>query len=178
MQRRKFLFSGLAAAAATTIGNVPAYAQGSPPKVANGIVGGKGITINYYSPSMRGRKIYGELVPYGQVWCPGANWATHITSLDAGLEIGTMKLGWGSYSIWVLPNEQEWQAIINSDAKAFHLDHEPEKDLGRIKMNLKTLEQPVESLTFEIRSDGGNKGTVALLWEKTEASFPFAVVVP
>jgi hypothetical protein len=43
-------------------------------------------------------------------------------------------------------------------------------------MNLKTLDQPVESLTFEIRSDGGNNGTVALLWEQTEASFPFTVV--
>jgi hypothetical protein len=176
MQRRKFLFSGLAAAAATTVSNVPAYAQASPPKVANGIVGGRGITINYYSPSMRGRKIYGELVPYGKVWCPGDNWATNITSLDAGLEIGTMKLKWGSYAIWVLPNENEWQAIINSDAKAFHLSHESDKDLGRIKMNLKTLDQPVESLTFEIRSDGADKGTVGLRWEKTEASFPFTVV--
>ena len=71
---------------------------------------------------------------------------------------------------------KEWQAIINSDAKAFHLSHDSDKDLGRIKMNLKTLDQPVESLTFEVRSDGGDKGTVALLWEKTEASFPFAVV--
>ena len=56
-----------------------------------------------------------------------------------------MKLQWGSYSIWVLPNEKEWQAIINSDPKAFHLDHEPDKDIGRIKMDLKTLDQPVES---------------------------------
>ena len=86
-----------------------------------------------------------------------------------------MKLMWGSYAIWVLPNENDWQAIINSDAKAFHLDHQSDKDLGRLKMNLKALDQPVESLTFEIRSDGGNNGTVALLWEKTEASFPFTV---
>ncbi len=172
MQRRQFLLSGLAAAAVAA----PAYAQASPRKVANGIVGGRGITINYYSPSMRGRKVYGGLVPYGKVWCPGANWATSITSLDAGLEIGTMKLGWGSYSIWVLPEENEWQAILNSDAKAFHLSHDSDKDLGRIKMNLKPLDEPVESLTFEIRSDGGNNGTVALLWEKTEASFPFTVV--
>lgn len=87
-----------------------------------------------------------------------------------------MNLGWGSYAIWVLPNENEWQAIINSDSKAFHLSHRSDKDLGRIKMNLKALDQPVESLTFEVRSDGGNKGTLALIWEKTEASFPFTVV--
>ena len=50
---------------------------------------------------MRGRKIYGELVPYDEVWCPGANWATTITSLEGGLEIGTMKLPKGTYAIWV-----------------------------------------------------------------------------
>ena len=172
MKRRQFLLTGVAAAAASA----PAYAQSSPPKVVSGVVGGRGITINYYSPSMRGRKIFGELVPYDEIWCPGANWSTTITSLDAGLEIGSMKLSWGSYAIWVLPGEKEWQAIINSDAKAFHLDHHADKDLGRIKMNLKTLDQPVESLTFEVRGDGGNKGTLALLWEKTEASFPFSVV--
>ncbi len=176
MTRRTFFVSGLVSGAGLATLAVPANAQASPPKVANGIVGGKGITINYYSPSMRGRKIFGGLVPYDQVWCPGANWATSITSLDAGLEIGTMKLGWGSYAIWVLPNENEWQAIINSDSKAFHLSHRSDKDLGRIKMNLKALDQPVESLTFEVRSDGGNNGTVALIWEKTEASFPFSVV--
>ena len=172
MQRRKFLLAGCAAVA----GAVPAFAQASPPKNATGTVGGKTVTIDYYSPSMRGRKIYGGLVPYGEVWCPGANWATSITSLDAGLEIGTMKLAKGSYAIWVLPGEKEWQAILNSEAKAFHLDHRADRDIGRIKMNLKPLEKAVESLTFEVRSDGGNKGTVALIWEKTEASFPFTVV--
>ena len=176
MTRRTFFASSLVSGAGLATLAVPAHAQASPQKVATGIVGGRGITINYYAPSMRGRKIYGELVPYDEIWCPGANWATTITSLDAGLEIGAMNLAWGSYAIWVLPGEKEWQAILNSDAKAFHLDHRADKDLGRIKMNLKPLDQPVESLTFEVRSDGGNKGTLALLWEKTEASFPFTVV--
>jgi hypothetical protein len=168
--RRNFLFAGIAA-----VGAAPAYGQLSPPKTVTGTIGGKNIKIDYYAPSMRGRKIFGSLVPYGEVWCPGANWATSITS-DAGLQIGSMKLPKGSYAIWVLPNEKEWQAIINSDAKAFHLDHRSDKDIGRIKMNLKALDKPVETLTFEVRDNGGGKGTLALLWEKTEASFPFAVV--
>src|SRR5215467_9314672 len=119
MHRRKFIFTGLAAAAA----GVPAFGQASPPRSASGTVGGKEIKINYYAPSMRGRKIYGSLVPYDEVWCPGANWATTITSEDAGLEIGSMKLAKGTYAIWVLPTEKDWQAILNSDAKAFHLDY-------------------------------------------------------
>jgi len=171
MQRRKFLYAGVTLAAAA----VPAFGQASPPKSVTGTVGGKTIKMDFYSPSMRGRKIFGSLVPYDEVWCPGANWATTITSADAGLEIGSMKLPKGTYAIWVLPTEKEWTAIINSDAKAFHLDYRAAKDIGRVKMNVKPLSAAVEQLTFEIRSDGGNKGTVALIWEKTEASFPFSV---
>jgi len=172
MQRRKFLFAGLTVVVAA----VPASAQASPPKSVTGTVGGKTIKISYYSPSMRGRKIYGALVPYDEIWCPGANWATAITSDDAGLEIGGVKLGKGSYAIWVLPTEKDWQAIINSDAKAFHLDYVPATDLAKLKMTLKPLNAPVEQLTFEVRGDGGNKGTVALIWEQTEATFPFTVL--
>src|SRR5579863_8258677 len=111
MTRRTFFQSGFLSSAGIAAVAVPALAQASPPKTTTGSVGGKTITINYYSPSMRGRKIYGDLVPYGEVWCPGANWATTITSLEGGLEIGTMKLPKGTYAIWVLPTEKDWQAI-------------------------------------------------------------------
>ena len=171
MNRRRFVFSSLAVAAAA----VPASAQVSPPKTVMGSIGGASVEISYYAPSMRGRKVFGSLVPYDEIWCPGANWATAIIS-DAGLEIGTMKLPKGSYALWVLPNETDWQAIINSDAKAFHLDHRASTDLGRTKMNLKALDKAVEQLTFEIRSEGGKKGVIALLWEKTEASIPFTIM--
>jgi hypothetical protein len=170
VNRRAFVFSGFAAAAAA----LPASAQVSPPKTVTATIGAANVKIDYYAPLMRGRKIFGSLVPYDEVWCPGANWATAITA-DAGLEIGTMKLAKGSYALWVLPTEKDWQAIINSDAKAFHLDHRSANDLGRLKMNLKTLDAPVEQLTFEIRSAGGNKGVIALRWERTEASIPFTV---
>jgi hypothetical protein len=148
----------------------------SPPMTVNGSVGGKPVAIDYFAPSMRGRKIFGQLVRYGEVWCPGANWATTITSNEAGLEIGTMKLPKGQYAIWILPRENDWELIVNSDAKAFHLDYKPDRDLGRLKMNLKMLDQPVEQLKFEVRPEGGNKATLALLWEKTEASIPFSVI--
>jgi hypothetical protein len=172
MKRRSFIAAGISGLAAV----VPAFAQLSPPKSANGMVGGKPISVDYFSPSMRGRKIFGSLVRYGEVWCPGANWATKIISNEAVLEIGSMKLPKGEYALWVMPTADEWTAIINYDAKAFHLDYKSEQDVGRLKMNLKSLDQPVESLRFEVRSEGGNKGTIALQWEKTEASIPFTVV--
>lgn len=137
-------------------------------------VAGKQITVNYYAPEMHGRKIFGGLVPYGQVWCTGANWATKITS-DADLVMGGLKLPKGSYSIWTIPNPNEWTLIINSTTGQFHLDYDSSTDFGRTKMNLKTLSAPVEKFKIDLRSDGGNKGTLALLWETTEASVPFTV---
>jgi hypothetical protein len=177
MQRRDFLRTTLGIAAAA-----PAFGQGfyrratSPPVTVNATVGGKPLKIEYYSPSMRGRKIYGSLVPYGEIWCPGANWSTAITSEQAGLEIGAMKLPKGSYALWVVPGEKEFELILNRNPKAFHLDHDPSQDIGKTKMALKALSEPVEELTFQIRDNGDGKGTIALIWEKTEATVPFSVI--
>jgi DUF2911 family protein len=146
----------------------------SPPANVAVTIAGKKITIDYYAPSMHGRKIMGALVPFGEVWCTGANWATKITT-EAPLQMGTLKLPAGSYSIWTLPNANEWTLIINKQTGQFHKDYDSSTDFGRTKMNLKALAAPVETFKIELRSDGGNQGTLALLWETTEASIPFTV---
>lgn len=146
----------------------------SPPANVSTTIAGKKITIDYYAPSMHGRKIMGGLVPFGQVWCTGANWATKITT-EAGLQMGDLKLAAGSYSIWTLPTANEWTLIINRQTGQFHLYYDPSQDFGRTKMNLKSLSDPVETFKIDLRSDGGNKGTLALDWETTEASIPFTV---
>jgi hypothetical protein len=148
---------------------------GSPPKTATGMVGGKTITIDYFAPYMRGRKIFGALVPYDEVWCPGANWATAVKSPQAGLRIGDMKLAAGEYAIWINPSAKEWTAILNRDAKAFHLDYKPSGDIGKLTMTLKNLSDPVEQLTWEVRSTGEKSGALVLTWERTEASIPFTL---
>lgn len=146
----------------------------SPPASSATRIGGKQVTIAYYAPSMHGRKVMGGLVPFGEVWCTGANWATKITT-EANLEMGGLKLPAGSYSIWTIPDQKEWTLIINKQTDQFHLNYDQTRDFGRTKMNLKTLTTPVETFKIELRSDGGNKGTLALLWETTEASIPFTV---
>src|SRR5262249_38687156 len=79
---------------------VPAEAQRSrytsPAAQASATIGGKEITVEYYAPSMHGRKVMGGLVPYGEVWCTGANWATKITT-PAALQVGGIKVPAGSY---------------------------------------------------------------------------------
>ena len=146
----------------------------SPPANVAATIAGKKITIDYYAPSMHGRKVMGGLVPFGEVWCTGANWATKLTT-EANLQMGTLKLPAGSYSIWTLPNANEWTLIINSRTGQFHKDYDSSTDFGRTKMNLKTLTSPVETFKIDLRSDGGNHGTLALVWETTEASIPFTV---
>jgi len=92
--------------------------------------------------------------------------------------MGTLKIPAGSYSIWTLPSQKEWMLIINKQTGQSHLDYEESADFGRTKMNIKTLPAPVETFRIELRTDGenSNKGTLALLWETTEASIPFEIV--
>ena len=147
----------------------------SPPASVAATIAGKKITVEYYAPSMHGRKVMGGLVPFGEVWCTGANWATKITS-EAPLQMGSLKLPAGSYSIWTLPNANEWTLIINKRTGQFHEDYDSSTDFGRTRMNFKTLASPVETFKIELRSDGSNQGTLALDWETTEASIPFTVL--
>ncbi len=146
----------------------------SPPVSTAVEIAGKKISVEYYSPSMHGRKIMGGLVPFGEVWCTGANYATKITS-DADLQMGGLTLPKGSYSIWTIPNEKEWTLIINKETGQFHLYYKEQFDFGRTPMKTKTLDAPVEAFRVDLRANGGNQGTLALVWEKTEAYIPFTV---
>jgi hypothetical protein len=156
---------------------IAAFAQRytSPPANVALKVAGKQISIDYYAPSMHGRKIMGNLVPYGKVWCPGANVATGLTT-EGNLQIGNLKLPRGTYSIWAIPGTRDWTLVVNKQSGQHHLDYDPAEDFGRTRMNLKTLTNSVETLKFELRPDGANKAMLALLWETTEASVPLTVI--
>jgi hypothetical protein len=95
---------------------------------------------------------------------------------EANLRIGDLTLPHGTYSIWTVPAEREWTLIINKETGQFHLNYNSSLDFGRTKMNLRTLTAPVETFRVELRNNGGNGGTLALVWENTEASIPFTVL--
>ncbi len=147
----------------------------SPPAHDSAKIAGKQITVDYYAPSMHGRKIMGNLVPWGKVWCPGANVATGLTT-EAPLQIGKLKLPKGTWSIWAIPDEKQWTLVVNKQSGQHHLDYDPAEDFGRTKMNVKTLAAAVETLRIKVSSNGGNDGTLAIVWENTEASIPFTVL--
>ena len=90
-----------------------AYCQASPPGEASvTFADGKKVTIKYSRPSMRGRKIYGGLVPYEKVWRTGANAATSL-STDVDLDIGGASVPKGNYTLYSLPSQNGWKLIIN-----------------------------------------------------------------
>src|SRR5580698_6290640 len=167
------LVTGFAALSCAASASAQRYT--SPPVSTSAVIGGDHVHIEYYAPSMHGRKIIGNLVPYDEVWCTGANWATKITT-EAGLNINGLKVPKGSYSIWTLPNEKQWMLIINKQTGQFHLNYDETQDFGRVKMNLKALSSPVETFKIELASTGGNNGTLSLLWENTDAWVPITVL--
>jgi hypothetical protein len=132
---------------------------------------GKKVTIEYGRPQMKGREIFGKLVPYGQVWRTGADEATTLTT-EGDLMLGSLHVPAGTYSLFTLPTEKEWTIIVNKTAKQWGaFKYDAGADVGRAKMSLKSLPSPVEVFTIALEAQGG-KGTLKMHWEKTEASIP------
>src|SRR5439155_13092147 len=94
----------------------------SPHEHTSALVHGAHITVTYGRPSMRGRKIFGALVPYGRVWCPGADEAT---TLDATrpLQFGSVRVPAGPHTIWMLPTADRWMLIISKEPSGFHTQY-------------------------------------------------------
>jgi len=84
----------------------------SPPATASGKIKDANITINYSSPAVKNRKIFGELIPYGQVWRAGANEAT-IFETDKDIKVEGKTLPAGKYSLYAIPGDKEWTIIFN-----------------------------------------------------------------
>jgi hypothetical protein len=146
----------------------------SPHESVSATIDGARVTIVYGRPSMRGRRIFGSLVPYDRVWCPGADEATTLDSSRA-LRVGGLQIPAGPHTIWMLPQPTRWTLVVSTEEEGFHTQYSPSLDLGRVPLRVRSLGDPVEQLTFTIApSDAG--GAIAMSWEKTEASVGFTVV--
>src|SRR5689334_13753896 len=100
----------------------------SPPGTAEVSLAGKTVTIKYGRPSMRGRKIMGGLVPYGQVWRTGANEATTLVT-PVTLLIGGTTIPAGEYTLWTLPSEGTWKLIVNKQTGQWGTEYDEHQDL-------------------------------------------------
>lgn len=146
----------------------------SPPAATSVTIAGKKIAISYHSPQIHGRKIFGGLVPYGQVWRAGANEATALHT-DADLQIKSLHVPKGDYTIFILPAANSWQLIVNKQTGQWGLEYHQNQDLGRVPMDLSPSPSVVDSWKMTLSSAGGNKGLLRTEWEKTIASVPFTV---
>jgi len=148
----------------------------SPHESVSAKIDGATMTIEYGRPYMRGRTIFGGLVPYQIVWCPGADAATTLDSTRP-LQLGGLAVPPGPHTIWILPTPDVWTLIVSKEPSGFHTYYPSRSDLGRIQLRKRTLTEPVEQLTFAIAKnpDGSKGGSIAMTWETTEVSVPFTV---
>ena len=142
----------------------------SPPASATcDLGGGQTIKTDYSSPRMKGRKIYGGLVPYGEVWRTGANEATtFVTSAD--VVIGGTTVPAGSYTIFTVPTTGKWTLIINKKTGEWGIPYKYKSDeLARVDMSVSKLDAPLEN--FTIAYDKSKSGCVLRIdWATTRAA--------
>jgi len=136
----------------------------SPAAKASGKAGGANITIVYSQPGVKGRKIWGDLVPYGMVWRTGANEAT-IFETDSDIKVEGQPLAKGKYALFTIPGENEWTIIfIKTSNQWGSYKYKQDDDALRVKVKPGTADM-TERMTFTI---GGDKFT--LTWEKLSVS--------
>ena len=162
-----FVFASLAAA------QQDKSKRPSPPANATCSASGASITIDYSSPRMKGRKIFGGLVPYGQIWRTGANEATTFVT-TADVTVGGQNVPAGNYTIFTVPAAEKWTLVISKKTGEWGTDYPGESnDLVRVPMTVSKTSAPVENFTIGFEQAGG-KCALHMDWENTRASVDIA----
>ena len=139
----------------------------SPPAEVTGTVDGTDITINYSRPSVKGREIFGDLEPYGEVWRTGANEATTFEA-SGDVQIEDQTLPAGKYALFTIPTEGDWTVIFNKTPDQWGAyDYDEAQDALRVEVTPEETAEPTETLTFEI----GEDGKVTMMWADKAVSF-------
>ncbi|MFZ9869941.1 MAG: DUF2911 domain-containing protein [Candidatus Kapaibacteriota bacterium] len=130
------------------------------------------IEITYSRPSMKGRVIFGDLVPYNQVWRTGANAATKVMFGEEVVIAGT-SIKPGSYSLYTVPGTSEWEVIINTNTGSWGSNgYDTKDDVVRFTIKPTTLTAPVETFTIGVGNITYNTCTIDLAWDRTHVSIP------
>jgi len=164
-----FFASGLYAQEANKI----EFPQASPLASVKEHVGVTAVSIEYSRPSARERKIFGGLVPYGQVWRTGANAATKIT-FGADVKLGGAPVPAGSYALFTIPGEAEWTVILSRvvDDQWGSYAYDKKDDQARIKVKPVAMAEPLETMTLGLQDMRAGKANLVIAWEKTKVAVP------
>lgn len=150
-----------------------AIGQMSPPDTTKATISGANIQVAYSRPLKRGRVIFGNIVPWNQVWRTGANAATQLTT-DKDLMFGGSVVPAGKYTLWTLPTPTGAKLIINSETGQWGTDYHPEKDFKRVDLTSNRLSTPVEQFVIGVVPQGTG-GVLRMAWDDREYLIPFTV---
>ncbi len=151
--------------------------QPSPASKLEQKVGLTDVTIQYSRPSKKGRTVFGDLVPFGEVWRTGANENTRLTNSDA-LIFGKDSLKPGTYAVYTKPGKDSWDLIFYTDTDNWGTPEKWDDKKVALKVSAKptALKDAVETFTISIDGlESVNGGTLTLKWDQTAVAFPFAV---
>jgi hypothetical protein len=151
----------------------PAQIASPPAKAECKFSDGKTIHVDYSSPRMRSRKIFGGLVPYGEPWRVGANDATTFV-IDANVTVAEKEVPAGSYTLFAIPNPDSWQLIISKQTGEWGIPYPgAEYDFARVPMKVSKLPAVIEDFTIAFEGDG-KTCAMHLDWETTRAAVDIA----
>lgn len=140
--------------------------------IAESAIGKTKLKINYHSPAVRGRIIWGGLVPFDQVWVTGAHRATSIET-DSDIVIGGKKIVAGKYALFSIPGKDEWTIIVNKKWDQHLADeYDAKDDLVRFTIKPEMMNHVQERLMYEVKAENNFTGTIEILWEKIKLVIP------
>ena len=164
---------GLAAVAGMSILHAQAPRPSQHGSVSQ-LVANTTITVDYNRPVARGRALFGTLVPWGRVWCPGADNCTTI-ALSTSVQVNGKQLAAGTYSLWAEPQADRWTIIFNRAHPVFHTRHPPDSDVLRVEATPREGSH-METLAFYFPVVEGHRAELVLHWGTVVV--PLALEVP
>jgi hypothetical protein len=129
-------------------------------------VGLTDIEVVYSRPSMKGRVIFGDVVPYNQVWRTGANASTKV-SFSTPVKLAGMDVPAGTYALYTIPGESEWTVILSKDIKSSPFDYRQENDLGRVKVRPVSVTDSIDTFTIEFNHIRDESAVIDIVWDRT-----------
>jgi hypothetical protein len=146
---------------------------GSPHVRTEWTIDGANLSIEYGRPYLKGRTVGKDVVPYGRIWRAGADEATTLKT-DKPLKFGNLSVPAGSYTLFTLPGDNQWQLVISKQTGQWGTEYTEGQDLGRVPMQVGKSKTPAEQVTWSI-DDTPQGGTLRLEWGTTSVSAPFTV---
>ena len=141
---------------------------------ARATIGAASFDVDYARPLARGRRLLGDVIPYGNVWRTGANAATQFTT-SAPIMLGGLKLAAGKYTLWTLPHENTVDLIVNTQTAQWGTEYDHSRDLGATPVKVEVANPPVDEFTISIRPTDDHTGALVLEWGTFRWTVPIVI---